>query len=74
MRTKEGVIGRRLKLTPRGTKRVPETGKAHLRLISTSPETNYTPDIISERYAIPWIADALDDDNVATEENDILND
>jgi hypothetical protein len=61
MRTDTGIIGRKLRLYPTGTKRVSQNGKPWREMVGTIPETNYTPDEMSMLYNIPWISE--DDSN-----------
>lgn len=68
MENDEGVKGRRLALSPVGTKRMTKSmnyGAPHKTMVDTLPVTNIS-ELISEKYSLPW-----DDDN-ATDPSDVL--
>ena len=70
MRTPDGIKGRKLKLFPTGTKRIGLPGKPWREMVQTIPEENFTPDIISMRYNIPWVSEHADE-HIIEEENAI---
>lgn len=58
-----GIEGRRLTITPHGTKRRIKSGaygKPHIKMCDTLPQINITPDIMSSLYTLPWDEDVND--------------
>lgn len=60
MEGKQSVIGRQLKLSPFGTKRMTDIPMSGINstpdkgLLLTVPAPNYSPDVISSMYELPW--------------------